>query len=246
MPEPHLLELLPRDAGLVVHLLLANPPVARPEPEAQPGQVPPLDLADVARDQVVVEQMQGCPILQQERGGRRGTLRRLLHAPHGRPSRRSRRLVDRAQPAVLSRPAGAARLPPDRRGRGRTGRDDLVHRRGPARGSPCRGGAPSGGGGERGETIWYIGGSGSSIGLREAQSQAAEPYDRYRVGLHHLAFEASSRAGVDERAKWLRNQGAAIESEPQEYGYMPGYYAVFFFDPDGIKLEILHVPGLAA
>ncbi|HEY6149501.1 MAG TPA: VOC family protein [Gaiellaceae bacterium] len=100
--------------------------------------------------------------------------------------------------------------------------------------------------GERGETIWYIGGSGSSIGLREAQSQAAEPYDRYRIGLHHLAFEASSRAGVDERAKWLRNQGAEIESEPQEYGYMPGYYAVFFFDPDGIKLEILHVPGLAA
>jgi catechol 2,3-dioxygenase-like lactoylglutathione lyase family enzyme len=100
--------------------------------------------------------------------------------------------------------------------------------------------------GERGETIYYLWGPGSSIGLREAQSQAAEPYDRYRIGLHHLAFEASSRAGVDERAKWLRNQGAEIESEPQEYGYMPGYYAVFFFDPDGIKLEILHVPGLAA
>jgi catechol 2,3-dioxygenase-like lactoylglutathione lyase family enzyme len=100
--------------------------------------------------------------------------------------------------------------------------------------------------GERGETIWYIGGSGSSIGLREAQTQSEQPHDRYRVGLHHLAFEASSRAGVDERAKWLRNQGAEIESEPQEYGYLPGYYAVFFFDPDGIKLEILHVPSLAA
>jgi catechol 2,3-dioxygenase-like lactoylglutathione lyase family enzyme len=100
--------------------------------------------------------------------------------------------------------------------------------------------------GERGETIWYIGGPGSSIGLREAQTPSEDPYDRYRVGLHHLAFEASSRAGVDERAVWLRNQGAEIESEPQEYGYMPGYYAVFFFDPDGIKLEILHVPGLAA
>jgi catechol 2,3-dioxygenase-like lactoylglutathione lyase family enzyme len=100
--------------------------------------------------------------------------------------------------------------------------------------------------GERGETIWYIGGPGSSIGLREAQTQTEQPYDRYRVGLHHLAFEASSRAGVDERAQWLRNQGAEIESEPQEYGYMPGYYAVFFYDPDGIKLEIMHVPGLAA
>jgi glyoxylase I family protein len=100
--------------------------------------------------------------------------------------------------------------------------------------------------GERGETIWYIGGPGSQIGLREAQTQVEQPYDRYRVGLHHLAFEASSRAGVDERAEWLRNQGTEIESEPQEYGYTPGYYAVFFYDPDGIKLEILHVPGLAA
>ncbi len=26
---------------------------------------------------------------------------------------------------------------------------------------------------------------------------------------------------------------------------MPGYYAVFFYDPDGIKLEILHVPDLS-
>ena len=33
---------------------------------------------------------------------------------------------------------------------------------------------------------------------------------------------------------------------PSEYSYIPGYYAVFFYDPDGIKLEIVHVPGLAA
>ena len=100
--------------------------------------------------------------------------------------------------------------------------------------------------GERGETIWYIGGPGSSVGLREALTQSDQPYDRYRVGLHHVAFEAPTRAAVDERAVWLRNQGAEIESEPQEYGYMPGYYVVFFYDPDGIKLEIVHLPGLAA
>ena len=35
---------------------------------------------------------------------------------------------------------------------------------------------------------------------------------------------------------------ATIESEPQEYAYIPGYYAVFFYDPDGIKLEIVNVP----
>jgi glyoxylase I family protein len=100
--------------------------------------------------------------------------------------------------------------------------------------------------GERGETIWYLTGAGGSLGLREAQTQSDGPYDRYRVGLHHLALEAGSRAGVDERADWLRAQGVEIESGPEEYSYSPGYYAVFFYDPDGIKLEIVHVPGLAA
>jgi len=100
--------------------------------------------------------------------------------------------------------------------------------------------------GERGETIWYLVGQGTAIGLRGAQSSMEVPYDRYRIGLHHLAFEAASRAVVDERASWLRARGAAIESGPEEYGYQPGYYAVFFYDPDGLKLEIVHVPALAA
>ena len=99
--------------------------------------------------------------------------------------------------------------------------------------------------GERGETIWYLGGPGTAIGLREAQTPTGL-YDRYRVGLHHLAFEAVSRGAVDERAEWVRSQGAEIESGPEEYSYIPGYYAVFFYDPDGIKLEIVHVPALAA
>lgn len=81
--------------------------------------------------------------------------------------------------------------------------------------------------------------------MREAQSHSEE-YDRYRVGLHHLALEAPSRFVVDERAEWLRARGAEIESGPEEYSYLPGYYAVFFYDPDGIKLEIVHVPGHAA
>jgi glyoxylase I family protein len=99
--------------------------------------------------------------------------------------------------------------------------------------------------GERGETIWYFSGPGTGIGLRQAQSESG-PYDRYAVGLHHLALEAYSRSVVDERAEWLRSQGAEVESGPEEYHYQPGYYAVFFYDPDGLKLEIVHVPALAA
>lgn len=100
--------------------------------------------------------------------------------------------------------------------------------------------------GERGETIWYISGPGSSLGLREAQTPADRPFDRYRVGVHHVAFEAPSRFEVDERAQWLHSRGVTIESGPEQYSYIPGYYAVFFYDPDGIKLEIVHVPGHAA
>jgi catechol 2,3-dioxygenase-like lactoylglutathione lyase family enzyme len=98
--------------------------------------------------------------------------------------------------------------------------------------------------GERGEEVHYLRGETirDAIGLREAQSPVTEAYDRYAVGLHHLAFEVPSRAMVDERAAWLVSQGAEIESGPSEYFYTPGYYAVFFYDPDGIKLEILHRP----
>ncbi len=97
--------------------------------------------------------------------------------------------------------------------------------------------------GERGERVVYIGGTGqTSVSLREAQSPPAGPYDRYSIGLHHLCFGAPSREVVDERAAWLQARGADIESGPAEYDYTPGYYAVFFYDPDGIKLEIVHRP----
>ena len=98
--------------------------------------------------------------------------------------------------------------------------------------------------GERSETIWYFEGPGTSIGLRQAQALGG--HDRYRVGLHHLAFEAVSRSVVDERHAWAFGAGAEIESPPQEYSYSPGYYAFFFYDPDGIKLEVVHIPGHAA
>jgi catechol 2,3-dioxygenase-like lactoylglutathione lyase family enzyme len=102
--------------------------------------------------------------------------------------------------------------------------------------------------GERGETIHYIALEGNgvgSLGLREKQSDShAVPFDRYAVGLHHVCFDVPSRDVVDERASWLRDQGATIESGPAEYDYTPGYYAVFFYDPDGIKLELLHRPGV--
>ncbi len=98
--------------------------------------------------------------------------------------------------------------------------------------------------GERGETVHYtsVAPAGlAALGLREAQSDAAP--DRYAAGMHHLCFDVVAPEQVDERAEWLRSQGAEILSGPGEYDYTPGYYAVFFLDPDGIKLELLYRPG---
>ncbi len=96
--------------------------------------------------------------------------------------------------------------------------------------------------GERREPVWYLDGEGvgASLGIREAQSSA--DHDRYAVGIHHLAFEASSREMVDERYRWARDAGLEIENEPQEWPYVAGYYATFFHDPDGLTLEVVFVP----
>jgi catechol 2,3-dioxygenase-like lactoylglutathione lyase family enzyme len=95
--------------------------------------------------------------------------------------------------------------------------------------------------GERGERVVYLGGSDCvSFSLRAAQAPGS--HDRYAIGIHHIAFRAGSREVVDERLGWARDQGAAIENDPREYDYSPGYYAGFFYDPDGIKLEIVHNP----
>jgi catechol 2,3-dioxygenase-like lactoylglutathione lyase family enzyme len=95
--------------------------------------------------------------------------------------------------------------------------------------------------GEQGERVVYIGGKGVvPFSLRQART--AGTYDRYRVGIHHVAFEAPSREVVEERLRWAREQGMEIENDPKEYDYRQGYYAGFFYDPDGIKLEIVHLP----
>ncbi|MFH1277295.1 MAG: VOC family protein [Candidatus Eisenbacteria bacterium] len=59
--------------------------------------------------------------------------------------------------------------------------------------------------------------------------------------LHHLAFKAESRAEVDRLHEQVKAIGATIVSPPREYPEYtpPGYYALFFKDPEGIKYEIV-------
>ena len=68
-------------------------------------------------------------------------------------------------------------------------------------------------------------------------------FDRYRVGLHHLALRAARRQDVDGFHAWLVGEGLPVLDPPAEYPqYGEGYYAVFFADPDGLKLELVHYP----
>lgn len=101
--------------------------------------------------------------------------------------------------------------------------------------------------GERGERVVYVTSATNlvPVSLRQAPSSPVAPYDRYSLGLHHLAFAAASREQVDDRAAWARDAGAPLDGGPREYDYAPGYYAVFLFDPDGLKLEVVHRPGAA-
>jgi glyoxylase I family protein len=83
-----------------------------------------------------------------------------------------------------------------------------------------------------------------TIAIRAASdtNQRAQ-FDRYRVGLHHLALRARSRADIDAFHNFLMREKIAVLDAPAEYPqYGQGYYAVFFADPDGMKLELVHYP----
>ena len=57
----------------------------------------------------------------------------------------------------------------------------------------------------------------------------------------HLALTAPSREAVDAVFAAARESGTEILHEPRIWPeYHPGYYAVFFRDPDGNNVEAVH------
>ena len=62
------------------------------------------------------------------------------------------------------------------------------------------------------------------------------PYRVGDVGFHHYAFQLRSRKDVDALQDFLRDELNATIVDPAGE-YYDDYYAVFFLDPDGLKLE---------
>jgi len=58
------------------------------------------------------------------------------------------------------------------------------------------------------------------------------------IGFHHYAFECSSRKDIDDLGAFLEKNDVKIFDPPGEY-YDDKYYAVYFADPDGMKLEAM-------
>jgi catechol 2,3-dioxygenase-like lactoylglutathione lyase family enzyme len=81
-----------------------------------------------------------------------------------------------------------------------------------------------------GKTLFWIG---------EADAEGKKhPHRSGNIGFHHYAFELGKRQDVDDLYTLLRRHKLNVVDPPADYpDYGEGYYAVFFTDPDGLKLE---------
>lgn len=72
--------------------------------------------------------------------------------------------------------------------------------------------------------------------LRPARS--AQAHDSYAPGLHHFCLRTESVDDVKTIASTLREAGIDATEARLYAEYAPDYWATFFNDPDGIRLEV--------
>ena len=72
--------------------------------------------------------------------------------------------------------------------------------------------------------------------LRPARS--TDGHDPYAPGLHHLCLRVDSVEDVVSVATRLRKAGIDATEAKLHPDYAPDYWATFFTDPDGIRLEV--------
>jgi catechol 2,3-dioxygenase-like lactoylglutathione lyase family enzyme len=86
--------------------------------------------------------------------------------------------------------------------------------------------------------------NGTAVNVWQAKPGFADhPFEVYEPGLHHVAFNVERHEQVDALHALVRELGAEILDGPGEFPFGPGgYYAVYFRGPDGLKLEVVHMP----
>ncbi|HCU53869.1 MAG TPA: glyoxalase [Gammaproteobacteria bacterium] len=72
--------------------------------------------------------------------------------------------------------------------------------------------------------------------LRPARN--ADAHNPYAPGLHHFCLRVEGENEVNEAARRLTDLNISV-SDPRHYPeYAPDYFAIYFSDPDGLRLEI--------
>lgn len=91
----------------------------------------------------------------------------------------------------------------------------------------------------------FAGGSADVWVIAADPNHTGPGFHRKRAGLNHLAFRVDRLEDVGRfQAEFMAPRGlGALYGTPRDFPeYGPGYYAVFFEDPDRLKLEIVHIP----
>lgn len=92
--------------------------------------------------------------------------------------------------------------------------------------------------------MYYCVGGRTAFGIMPAdEAHRGERFVQARSGLHHVCFRARTREDVDAVHALVVELGATVVHPPEEGPWAPGYYSVLFEDPDGIRVEMNHVPG---
>lgn len=85
------------------------------------------------------------------------------------------------------------------------------------------------------EEVVYLRYGDQLLGLRPADGGK---YHYYDIGIEHLAFYVDTREEVDAAYQRCLDIGARVHFPPEEDRDIEGYYELFVFDPDGIRIEV--------
>jgi len=92
---------------------------------------------------------------------------------------------------------------------------------------------------EWGQGISYMFGDTYLVFVQVEDHHLDIPYHRCKAGLNHLAFHGGSEEFVDDITLKLKAKSTRILYEDKHpYASGPDYYAVYFEDPDRMKVEI--------